>query len=329
MPYDGSPASGTSRVEPASHNGNTVFMQLPHTSPTDMLMVTILNTLAGAHTRTVPERVAEPMPASRMRGQTMRQLLACRRVLAVLLFTPVCCIVQAALLLLPGRGRVRFAAFYWASIARLLGLHVRVAGRQAHRQSRPIIYVCNHSSWLDIPALGGNLHACFVAKDDVAGWPIVGTIARLGRTVFVSRSRQGIGRERDVMQQRLIAGDDLILFPEGTSSDGSRVLPFHSSFFAAAYGEAAPLIQPVSVVYDRLAGLPVGRVSRNVFAWYGDMSLAPHFWKIAQWRGKRVSLLFHPVLDPQDFASRKALSQAAWQGVADGAAALRQNRAAG
>jgi hypothetical protein len=95
------------------------------------------------------------------------------------------------------------------------------------------------------------------------------------------------------MQQKLQAGDDLILFPEGTSSDGSRVLPFHSSFFAAAYGEVSPLIQPVSVVYDRLAGLPVGRSSRAVFAWYGDMSLAPHFWQVAQWRGKRVTLLFH------------------------------------
>jgi 1-acyl-sn-glycerol-3-phosphate acyltransferase len=81
-------------------------------------------------------------------------------------------------------------------------------------------------------------------------------------------------------------------------------------------------------VYDRLAGLPVGRSSRAVFAWYGDMSLAPHFWQVAQWRGKRVTLLFHAPLDPADFPSRKALSQAAWQVVADGAATLRQNRPA-
>ncbi len=284
---------------------------------------------------TVPGRVRHtPAPPGlrlredRVRGQSMRQLLACRRVLAVLLFTPICCVIQAVLLVVPGPGRVLFAAFYWSSVARLLGLHVRVVGEPARRRNRPVIYVCNHASWLDIPALGGSLHACFVAKDDVAGWPIVGTIARLGRTLFVSRARQNIGRERDLMQARLADGDDLILFPEGTSSDGSRVLPFHSSFFAAAYGEAEPLIQPVSVVYDRLAGLPVGRVSRTVFAWYGDMSLAPHLWKLAQWRGKRVSLLFHTVMDPKDFTSRKALSQAAWQAVADGAAALRQNRAA-
>jgi 1-acyl-sn-glycerol-3-phosphate acyltransferase len=262
---------------------------------------------------------------------TWRHLRAARRVVWVLAFTPVAAVVQAVLLPFAGRGRVEFALFYWRAIARLLGLQVRVIGSpmpSRRERTRPVIYVCNHSSWLDIPAIGGQLRACFVSKDDVASWPIVGTIARLGRTVFVSRSRQGISRERDQMQGRLEAGDDLVLFPEGTSSDGSRVLPFHSSFFAAAYGEAAPLIQPVSVVYDRLAGLPVCRASRAVFAWYGDMSLAPHFWRVAQWRGKRVTLLFHVPLDPADFPSRKALSQAAWQVVADGAAALRQNRPA-
>jgi 1-acyl-sn-glycerol-3-phosphate acyltransferase len=260
------------------------------------------------------------------------RLRAARRIATVLLFTPIACLIQSVLLLSAPVGRVTFAVFYWNTIGRLIGLQVRVIGAPIQRPEgeprRPVIYVCNHSSWLDIPALGGLLRACFVSKDDVAGWPIVGTIARLGRTLFVSRSRQSIGRERDLMQGRLKGGDDLILFPEGTSSDGSRVLPFHSSFFAAAYGDASPLIQPVSVVYDRLGGLPVGRSSRSVFAWYGDMDLAPHVWQLAQWRGKRVTLLFHTPLDPADFPSRKALSQATWEAVADGAAVLRQNRTA-
>jgi 1-acyl-sn-glycerol-3-phosphate acyltransferase len=246
----------------------------------------------------------------------------------ITLFTPIAAIIQGVLLALPGRAKADFARFYWAAVAHALGLHTRVLGRPASGRGRPVIYVSNHSSWLDIPAIGGQIRACFVSKDDVASWPIVGTIARLGRTVFVTRNRAGISRERDDMRDRLRAGDDLILFPEGTSSDGSRVLPFHSSFFAAAYGEAKPLIQPVSIVYDRLASLPVGRASRSVFAWYGDMSLAPHFWQVAQWRGKRVTVLLHTPLDPADFADRKALSQAAWNAVADGAAALRQNRPA-
>jgi len=272
--------------------------------------------------------VSGPDEAVPRQPRVLRQWRAFRRAVWVIALLLVSMPIQATLLLLPGRQKVDFAAFFWRSIARALGLRVRCIGTQVLPGARPVIYVCNHSSWADIPAVGGIIKACFVSKDDVAGWPIVGTVARLGRTVFVTRNRTGTLRERDEMQKKLTAGDALILFPEGTSSDGSRVLPFRSSFFAAAYGDAKPIIQPVSVVYDRLAGLPVSHANRSVFAWYGDMELAPHVWRIAQWRGKRVTLLFHTPLDPAAYASRKALSQAAWQIVADGAATLRQNRPA-
>jgi 1-acyl-sn-glycerol-3-phosphate acyltransferase len=176
--------------------------------------------------------------------------------------------------------------------------------------------------------MGGRLDGCFVSKDDVARWPVIRTIARLGRTVFVSRQRAATGRERDDMRRRLAAGDNLFLFPEGTSSDGSRVLPFRTTFFSIAGGEEKPLIQPVSVVYDRLGGLPTGRASRPVFAWYGDMDLASHFWRLAQWRGLRATILLHPAMDPALFPSRKLLSQTVWAVVAHGASTLRQNRPA-
>jgi 1-acyl-sn-glycerol-3-phosphate acyltransferase len=192
--------------------------------------------------------------------------------------------------------------------------------------ARPVVFISNHSSWLDVPVLGGSLDACFVSKNEVGRWPLVGTVARLGRTVFISRQRHATRRERDLMRERLAAGDNLVLFPEGTTSDGSRVMPFRSAFFAIAEGEDPPLIQPVSVVYDRLGGLPTGRASRPVFAWYGDMDMASHFWRFAQHRGLRVSVLLHPPVDPARFASRKALSHAVWQAVADGASTLRQNR---
>jgi 1-acyl-sn-glycerol-3-phosphate acyltransferase len=257
----------------------------------------------------------------------LRPLRVVRRAFGVLLWTLPCMPVQAVCLMLPGRAKESFARFYWSAVCRLLGLRVRLIGAPASTANgRPVVYVSNHSSWLDVPVLGGRLHACFVSKNEVGGWPFVGTIARLGRTVFISRQRHATGRERDVMQERLAAGDNLFLFPEGTTSDGSRVLPFRSAFFAIADGAESPLIQPVSVVYDRLGGLPTGRASRPVFAWYGDMDLATHFWRFAQHRGLRVSILLHPPLDPARFASRKALSHAVWQAVADGASTLRQNR---
>ena len=258
-----------------------------------------------------------------------RQARAARRGLSVLGWTLLSCAIQAALLGLPGRGRVVFARWYWAAFCRCIGLRVRVVGAPLAGApgGRRVVFVANHGSWLDIPVLGGRLEACFVSKDAVAGWPGVSLVARLGRTVFVSRTRGATGRERDDMRARLAEGDNLLLFAEGTSSDGNRVLPFRSAFFSVGGGDAPPLIQPVSVAYDRLGGLPVGRGTRAVFAWYGDMDLARHFWQLAQRQGMRATVVVHPPLDPRDYADRKALAQAAWDAVAGGAAALRQNQA--
>ncbi len=284
---------------------------------------------ASANRGNIPSLAAlAPDDRVQREPRLLRQGRALRRAVWVVSLVVVCVPIQAVLLLVPGRQKIDFAVFFWHAVGRALGLRVRTIGTQVKNGKRPVIYVCNHSSWADIPAVGGAIRGCFVAKDDVAAWPIIGTIARLGRTIFVSRNRAGTLRERDEMQAKLDGGDALILFPEGTSSDGSRVLPFRSAFFAAAFGEARPIIQPVSVVYDRLAGLPVNHASRAIFAWYGDMNLAPHVWQLAQWQGKRVTLLFHAPLDPADFADRKALSQATWSAVAEGAAALRQNRPA-
>lgn len=266
-----------------------------------------------------------PLFAERRLG-LFRPLRVARKAGGVVLWTLPCMLVQAVCIVLPGRLKVTFARFYWATACRMLGVGVRVVGAPASATGRPVVFVANHSSWLDVPVLGGRIDACFVSKSEVGDWPIVGTVARLGRTIFVSRQRQATGRERDMMRERLAAGDNLLLFPEGTTSDGSRVLPFRSSFFGIGEGPDAPLIQPISVVYDRLGGLPTGRACRPVFAWYGDMDLASHFWRFAQYKGLRVTVLLHPPIDPTRFAGRKALSHAVWQTVADGASQLRQNR---
>ena len=269
------------------------------------------------------------------RGHVLRRLRVFRRGLFALAWTLLLMPVQVVLIALPGHAKVGLARLYWAGMCRVLGLRVRVIGAPAHRTAdgRPVVYVSNHSSWLDVLVLGRTLEACFIAKGEVAGWPLIGQIAKLGRSVYVRRQRTSTARERDEMRVRLAAGDNLILFPEGTTSDGSRVMSFRSAFLSVALLPATPdgkppIVQPVSVVYDRLAFLPTGRASRPLFAWYGDMDIATHFWRLAQHRGLRASVLLHAPLDPAAFPSRKALAQAIWITVADGAATLRQNRTA-
>jgi len=262
-------------------------------------------------------------------GEWIGQVRAIRRSVLLLLWSVLAAPVQAVFLLTRGPSRVKFARIYWSVVCRLLGLGVRSVGEAAHKLGgRPVIFVSNHSSWLDVAVLGATLHGCFVSKQDVASWPGVSLVARLGRTVFVSRTRSHTGRESEEMRRRLAEGDNLILFPEGTTSDGSRVLPFRSSFLSIAEGEPSPLVQPVSVVYDRLSGLPTGRATRPVFAYYGDMAIGPHYWRLAQCHGLRATIVLHEPIDPRNYPDRKALSQAAWRAVADGAATLRQNRPA-
>lgn len=246
------------------------------------------------------------------------------RLLAALGWTLACAPVQLLLLRLPGRGSERFACFYWRVFARVIGLRLRVIGRPASDAARPVIFIANHSSWLDIVALGAVLPGCFVAKSEIAGWPGIGMVARLGRTVFVSRTRGKTAQEADALAARLDAGDNVILFPEGTTSDGARVLPFRSSFLAISGHRARPALQPVTLVYDRLDGLPVCRRNRPLISWFADMEIVPHYAEIGR-HDVRATILLDPPLTPP-LPDRKALAALLEQRIALAAAALRQGR---
>jgi 1-acyl-sn-glycerol-3-phosphate acyltransferase len=247
------------------------------------------------------------------------------RVTVFALWTLLCAPVQAVLILLPGRAKARLPLVYWAGCCWCLGLRVRVIGAPLAR-GLPVVFVSNHSSWMDIPALGACLPACFIAKGEVGRWPVISIIAHLGRTVFVSRRVTGAARENADIARRLADGDSLILFPEGTTSDGARVMPFRSAFLAVAESAQPHVLQPVTIVYDELDFLPVRRADRALFAWFGDMDLASHFNRIARHRGLRVTIVLHPPLDPAAGLTRKRLATAVWHQVAISAAEIRRNR---
>jgi len=243
------------------------------------------------------------------------------RVLGLVAWTLACAPIQGLLLPLPGRGAEHLALIYWRGIRRILGVRVTVHG--AITAHRPILFAANHCSWLDIVVLGSVLPGCFVAKAAIAAWPGINLIAYLGRTVFVSRSRTQVGIERGSLVQALVQGKNIILFPEGTTSDGTRVLKFSSTFLAVAEGPGAPPVQPVSLVYDRLEGVRVRRRDRPVISWYGDMDLLPHAWKVLRFGRLHATLVLHDVVPP---APRKQMAVALQAILAQQAAILRQHR---
>lgn len=202
---------------------------------------------------------------------------------------------------------------------------IRVVVRGTLESSRPILFVANHCSYSDVMVLGSVITGSFVAKAEVASWPLFGFLAKLQNTVFIERTGIKAREQRDGMIQRLAAGDNLILFPEGTSDDGNRVLPFKSALFSVAQqplgnGDTVK-IQPVSIAYTRLDGMPTGRALKPYFAWYGDMELASHIWELAGLGLITVELVFHPPVTMSTFGSRKALAAHCHEMVSAGVAA--------
>ncbi len=217
------------------------------------------------------------------------------------------------------RRRKTFPHLYHRWLCRLFGFRITVIGKPV--QDRGVLMVANHTSYFDILVLSGIARVSFVAKKEVGSWPFFGTMARLQETVFVARDKRSqTAAARDEIRDRLREGDALVLFPEGTSNDGNRVLPFRSALLGAAETEVGANargevqhvpVQPVSVTYVGLQGIPMGRENRPLFAWYGDMELIPHLWEAVKAGPVDVVAEFHPPMTIDSAGGRKALAAAA------------------
>ena len=170
----------------------------------------------------------------------------------------------------------------WHRIStKLVGLKINVSGEPP--TDRPLILISNHVSWLDIPVLGTLMELSFVAKHEVNEIPGANFMARLQRTIFVVREdKRQVGNQAKEITKRLLEGEGVVLFGEGTTHDGNRIGNFKSALLGSAQYALAEddiesvYIQPVSIAYTRLHGMPMGRHARAKAAWYGDMTLGPH-----------------------------------------------------
>lgn len=252
---------------------------------------------------------------------------ACLRTVVYLVLTLPLLPLQAVALALKLRLARTLPLTYHRLVCRVIG--IRVAARGALAQARPLLIVANHTSYLDIEVLGSLIPGSFVAKAEIAGWPLFGWLAKLQRSVFIERRSSKAREHKGEIEKRLLEGDLLILFPEGTSDDGNRLLPFRSALFSVAERriEGAPLVvQPVSLAYTRLDGMPMGRGFRPLFAWYGDMALATHLWRMLGMGVVGVEVIFHEPVTIDRFGGRKALAEHCWRVVSEGVASLLAGR---
>ena len=168
------------------------------------------------------------------------------------------------------------------------------------------LFVSNHISYLDIPILGSMFPLRFVAKSEVKHWPILGFLSKLASTFFINRVRSDSLFQKNKIFNLLSKGIKLLIFPEGTTSDGNRVLPFKSSLFSALENKNF-IIQPLIIIYSNLNGMPINRWLRPIIAWYGDMELRPHLSILKNIKSINVKIIYLKPVNTMNFSNRKEL----------------------
>ena len=211
--------------------------------------------------------------------------------------------------------RISIPVLHHKLITKIIGLKIDRVGDISGDQK--VLFVSNHLSYLDIIILGSLVPGRFIAKSEVTNWPIFGFLSKITRTIFIRRDRKASHEQVRLIKEQLDRCEKLILFPEGTSSDGRWVLPFKSPLFDAAMLTNS-IVQPITIRYTHLNGIPIGYSSRSLFGWYGDMDLLPHLWNALSLGMFTIEVVFHEPIRANRFSNRKKLAVYCQKTVAKG-----------
>ena len=214
-------------------------------------------------------------------------------------------LVPPYLLLYPLGRWVRrpFVSLWHRGVCLLIGMKVIQHGTPF--KGRRLLLAGNHISYLDIPVLAACMDITFVAKADIANWPLFGFLAKIAQTAFIERKPSHARKQKRVLQQRILNGENLMIFPEGTSTDGTYVKEFKSSLFEMVmekHLQDSCYIQPVTICLNK------DTPSNRLFAWYGDMTLVPHLWAVFGQENITIDVLFHAPAKAIEFNDRKELA---------------------
>lgn len=209
-------------------------------------------------------------------------------------------------------------AFY-RQVCLILGIGIHVRG--VPDVKRPLLVVSNHMSYIDVFVLASVMHVKFTPKSDVAGWPMIGWMCKLAGCIFIDRRIHQTKNNQNRLVEAVARGEAISLFPEATTNDGTRLLPFKSSYFSLAEmtheGHGLP-VQPVSLLYTGLNGSPLRTEWLPYVGWYGDMDFFPHFWNLLKLKSLKAEVEFYPAQSIEQHSSRKALSRHCEQVIGQG-----------
>ncbi len=204
-----------------------------------------------------------------------------------------------------------YPLFFYKVIKNIAGININTEGFERREpEVTGTLYIANHVSWFDILCLGSILNARFIAKKEVASMGIFGFLAKLSNTFFIDNfNKNKIYQYNNFIREKLINGESLILFPEGTTSDGNSIGKFKSSLFECLNSSESSInVQPISICYVRKNNLPMGIYSRRFIAWVGEISMVSSMKEFLSSGSITVNLIFHPKVLINQFNSRKELS---------------------
>ncbi len=263
-----------------------------------------------------------------VKNKYLLHIMAAVKLFAFLVGTLVLVLIHTVWYIFTRRLDVTMYFHKWCCF--VFNIKIKIIGENAHRKNNPVIYLCNHVSYLDIIVLGSFIDGCFVAKSEVAKWPGFGFLAKLQKTIFIVREKSALLQSRQLIADAMLKDHDIILFPEGTSTDGYDVMQFKAGllgiFFPddkSAGGEYdvidKALVQPVAIKHTKINNIAVTsdlRDLRDSYAWYGDMELAPHLWAFAHALSAEVEIHMLDPLSTSDFVHRYDIANAAQERVA-------------
>lgn len=251
----------------------------------------------------------------------MQTIIACFKILSLIIICLITIPFQAASFIIPKNSKAAFIvpfAFH-KSLCWVFGIKKKIQGNVTTKKQ--VVYIGNHLSYLDIILMGSFLRANFVSKDDVQKWPVLGLLATLSHTIFISRVPSKALQSIKQMKTALENKRSLIVFPEGTSSSGKQVKPFKSSFFdifLKSEKKESLIIQPFTIGLVKTDNHKVATdKDYDIYSWYGDMDLQPHIWKLAKSKGAELIIRFQPEIQIKKYNDRKKLSADCYEQVSN------------
>jgi 1-acyl-sn-glycerol-3-phosphate acyltransferase len=212
------------------------------------------------------------------------------------------------------KSHEKLLKFYFTAALKIMGVKVGEKGFD-NIPKDSVLFVSNHTSYLDILVLGSKIKVRFTPKIEISKWPVINFLVKMSLPVYITRNASKSLEQRNKIKEIIESGDSILIFPESTTNDGREVLPFKSSLFSVAepaeeeHEDEHIAIQPISIVYTHIDGKPANNENMDMVAWYGDMKFLPHFWNLLAAKGAKVKIMYHSELYYEDFGDRKTLSK--------------------